>query len=234
MDNHYHLLIRTHKNTISDIMFNLNNVIAKFINTKLERTGHVLEKRYFYKIVDTESYLFWVLRYIHRNPIRANICININGYPWSSHYFYKKGINNFVNTNFILNMLNEEDKNKAIETYLELVDTKGNDLNPLEDFKIISNMMGFNEKPLLWESDISDTFIKPSQKTLDEIRKILYITDELLNEIKGGCRKQNIINAKIAFIKYALKEKYSLKEIASFLNQTPSSISKIINRKNIK
>ncbi|WP_337961230.1 transposase [Caloramator sp. mosi_1] len=112
MDNHYHLLMRTHKDTISTIMFNLNNVVAKFLNTALDRTGHALEKRYHCNLIDSESQLYATLRYIHRNPIRAHICDSIDEYLWSSHWFYKRGINSFINVDFILDMLSEDRKNQ--------------------------------------------------------------------------------------------------------------------------
>lgn len=102
MDNHYHLLIKTNKVPINQIMFNINNVIGKYLNRELERTGHLFENRYKSKLVENDDYLVWLLRYMHRNPIRANICDSVDDYRWSSHYFYKNGINEFVITNFIL------------------------------------------------------------------------------------------------------------------------------------
>lgn len=105
MDNHYHLLIKTNKTPISEIMFNINNVLSKYLTRELDKKGHVLEKRFTSKLVTTDTYIIWLLRYIHRNPIRAHICNDIDDYRWSSHYFYKRGYNSFVNTNFILNIL---------------------------------------------------------------------------------------------------------------------------------
>ncbi|MDF2675180.1 MAG: transposase, partial [Clostridiales bacterium] len=54
MNNHYHLLIKTNKSPISDIMFNINNVLGKYLNRELNRTGHVFEGRYNSKLVDTD------------------------------------------------------------------------------------------------------------------------------------------------------------------------------------
>ena len=105
MDNHYHLLIKTNKTPISEIMFNINNVLGKYLVRELNRKGHVLEKRYSCKIVATDTYIVWLLRYIHRNPICAHMCNNLDDYRWSSHYFYKRGYNSFINTSYILNIL---------------------------------------------------------------------------------------------------------------------------------
>jgi hypothetical protein len=38
--------------------------------------------------VDEDSYLLEVLRYIHRNPIKAGIVKSLDDFPWSSHRRY--------------------------------------------------------------------------------------------------------------------------------------------------
>lgn len=44
MDNHYHLLIRTNEDSMSKIMFYINNLMGKYLNDKLGKTGHVFEE----------------------------------------------------------------------------------------------------------------------------------------------------------------------------------------------
>lgn len=59
-------------------MFNISNVLGKYLNRKLNQTGHVFENRYNSKLVETNAYLLWLLRYIHRNPIKAHMCNDID------------------------------------------------------------------------------------------------------------------------------------------------------------
>jgi len=105
MDNHYHLLIKTNKADISTIMFNINNLLGKYVNGQLGRTGHAFDSRYRCKLVETDANLIWLLRYIHRNPVKAHICNDINDYRWSSHNFYKNYVKSHIYIDFILRIL---------------------------------------------------------------------------------------------------------------------------------
>ncbi|CDF57758.1 REP-associated tyrosine transposase [Thermobrachium celere] len=229
MNNHYHLLIRTHKDSISTIMFNLNNVIAKFLNTALERTGHALEKRFHCNLIETDSQLFATLRYIHRNPLRANICEDVDKYLWSSHWFYKRGINSFVNIDFILDMLSN-DRKKAIKVYTELLQVDGDDKLFVKESSIFSNLLGIVEKELYYDKNIYNKFEKPNRASLEEIRGKLNISDWVLEEIRRGSKNHVLTQIKTIFVLEALKEKYSHVEIAEFLNMDRSSISKIARK----
>ena len=71
MDNHYHFIIKTNKDSLGEIMFNVNNVFVKYLNKQLNRTGHAFESRYKCKRIETDANLVWLLRYVHRNPLRA-------------------------------------------------------------------------------------------------------------------------------------------------------------------
>jgi REP element-mobilizing transposase RayT len=130
MDNHYHLLIQTFKDAIGEVMFNINNVTGKFIKDNLKRSGHVFQGRYNSKLVQTNEYFLWLIRYIHRNPIRAKICNKVGDYSWSSHRIYLKGYSDFMNIDFPLSIF-DSDKRKAIQLYLKLVNSEG-DVNRLK------------------------------------------------------------------------------------------------------
>lgn len=233
MDNHYHLLIKTNKDPIDRIMFNINNVIAKFINAKLNTTGHALEKRYGCTLIETDGQLLSTLRYIHRNPVRANICISPAEYRWSSDYFYRKGINKYINTNFILSILNSNSLYNAINAYLRLLEINVEDVKLLEEPKLVCQSLGIDDNTLnINKSNQFTAYSKLKQKTFDEIKDELKISDEILNKIRCGSKQKGIVSIKIQFIKRAIEEKYYLKEIAEYLNLDPSGIGKLI-KKNI-
>ena len=144
MDNHYHLLIRTYKTPISTIMFNLDNVLSKFLNRVLNRTGHVFQGRYRSELVENDVYLIWLLRYIHRNPVRAKICENVEQYRWSSHCFYKYGINGAVYTDFVLNTISSN-KSSAIKQYMELVNFSYSEEDKETDLEYFKEKYSFND-----------------------------------------------------------------------------------------
>lgn len=225
MDNHYHLLIRTNKTPISDIMFNINNVLGKYINRELGRTGHAFEGRYNSILVDSDAYLIWLLRYIHRNPLRACICSSLDEYRWSSHFFYKYGISNFVFADFILNMLSQ-DKQISIKQYLKLVNTDEEEKNKEMDYENIKHEFQLNDNALKL---IRDEEIKSKIKSLDEILDSMDIEVETKELIKAGSKKRSVTPYKILFIREAINNKHTLKEIGIFLKASQPAISSLIS-----
>lgn len=91
MDNHIHMLIKEDE----EIAISIKRITVGYVgwhNKKYDRTGHLFQNRYLSEPVDTEGYLLNVLRYIHQNPVKANICKTAKDYRWSSfgeyHLFY--------------------------------------------------------------------------------------------------------------------------------------------------
>lgn len=74
MDNHYHLLIETLRPTLSRGMREVNGVYTQAFNRRHARVGHVLQGRYKAVLVDKDSYLLELSRYIVLNPVRAHLC----------------------------------------------------------------------------------------------------------------------------------------------------------------
>lgn len=85
MGNHYHLIIRISETPLKDIMHRINNIFSRHYNRKNKRTGHVFENRYKGILVIDDRYLLSLLRYVHQNPVSANICKNIKDYHWSKY-----------------------------------------------------------------------------------------------------------------------------------------------------
>lgn len=85
MNNHYHLLIETPDANLSTTMRDLNGNYTQWFNAKYERVGHLFQGRYKAFVIEKETYLLEVARYIVLNPVRAGLV----GYPkrwkWSSY-----------------------------------------------------------------------------------------------------------------------------------------------------
>ena len=85
MDNHIYLLFRSGKQGISAVMRKLLTWYAQYYNRRHRRTGHLFENRYKSILCDEEAYLLVLVRYIHLNPVRANIITTIKAldhYSW--------------------------------------------------------------------------------------------------------------------------------------------------------
>jgi len=85
MDNHYHLLIETPDGNLSKGMRQLNGVFTQTSNRNNNRVGHVFQGRYKAILVQKESYLLELSRYIVLNPVRARMVKLAKAWPWSSY-----------------------------------------------------------------------------------------------------------------------------------------------------
>lgn len=85
MGNHYHLLIETPDGNLSKGMRQLNGVYTQRFNRKHKRVGHVFQGRYKAIIVQKDSYLLELARYIVLTPVRAQMVRTARDWPWSSY-----------------------------------------------------------------------------------------------------------------------------------------------------
>ena len=88
MDNHYHLLLETPSGNLAQIMHHINGAYTTYVNVKHDRTGHLFQGRYKSILIDEDEYAKELSRYIHLNPVRANIVENPADYEWSSYNQY--------------------------------------------------------------------------------------------------------------------------------------------------
>ena len=85
MDNHYHLLVETPEANLSKAMRQLNGVYTQAFNRRHRRVGHVLQGRFKAIVVDRDSYLLELCRYVVLNPVRAKSTRKPETYAWSSY-----------------------------------------------------------------------------------------------------------------------------------------------------
>jgi putative transposase len=85
MDNHYHLVAETPLPNLSDGMRQLNGIYAQAFNERHGRTGHLFQSRYRSILVEKETYLVELCRYVVLNPVRAGICSTPGDWAWSSY-----------------------------------------------------------------------------------------------------------------------------------------------------
>jgi len=85
MNNHVHLLVIPHQEkSLSKTMHKLSFQYAQYINKKYEKSGRLWESRYHSSVIDRNSYLWMVCKYIESNPVRAQIVAEPFDYQWSS------------------------------------------------------------------------------------------------------------------------------------------------------
>ncbi len=73
MTNHVHIQIEAKEKPISFYIGRINNLYAKNFNNKYNYTGHLFQSRYSAKLIEKDSYVLEASKYIHLNPVRANM-----------------------------------------------------------------------------------------------------------------------------------------------------------------
>ena len=118
MPSHYHLLIQTPDANLSRCMRHLNGVYTQRFNRSHLTDGQLFQGRYKSILVEAESYLLELIRYIHRNPLEAGVVDRLNMYPWSSHKGYLSGAKkwDWLYKDFILSLFSN-DKADSLKGY---------------------------------------------------------------------------------------------------------------------
>jgi len=218
MDNHYHLLIETPKANLSQIMRGLNGRYTRFFNKKRQRMGHVFQGRYKAIIVQKDSYLLELSRYIILNPVRAGKVGAPEHYSWSSYCatIGKSVCPDWLSADNLLSTFDNK-RNKAIHLYKEFV-SQGID-QPFSGKILQQTYLGDNafiyevQKQINLKQSNSIHITKHSKKSpkkpIDEIIYGIADRGEAMNTIyKTG--------------------HYTLFEIAAYFNVHYSTVSRII------
>ena len=122
MSNHYHLVIETPDANLSKGMRQLNGVYTQRFNRSHQRTGHVFQGRFKAILVEKDSYLLELARYVVLNPLRARMIRQLNQWPWSSYSATcgRVAKPDWLQTDFILSQFSAQ-RARAIAKYSAFV-----------------------------------------------------------------------------------------------------------------
>ena len=85
MSNHYHLLIETPQRTLSRGVKRLNEWWARHFNWRHDRVGHLFQGRFTGILVERETHLLELVRYVVLNPVRCGAVEHAFDYEWSNY-----------------------------------------------------------------------------------------------------------------------------------------------------
>jgi REP element-mobilizing transposase RayT len=155
MDNHYHLLIETPEGNLSKGMRHLNGVYTQRFNRGHGRVGHVFQGRYKAIIVQKESYLLELARYVVLNPVRAHMVHTPDQWSWSSYRATARLCEPplWLTVDWLLTAFSEH-RGEAIRRYMDFVADGRNQPGPWEKLKN-QIFLGYDE------------FVASLQRTLD-------------------------------------------------------------------
>jgi len=236
MTNHVHMAIQCHEHPLSDFVSFIASQYARSTNKKMKRTGHLFERRHRAILVQADSYLKELVRYIHLNPIRARMLNTIAGYPWCSHRAYIGGIRpKWLTLDWVLFAFGTSPED-ARRNYADFMQADSQ-TSEWEKFRVGSEddhrILG--DDGYIASIDHRGTQ-QSSLQTLEElVRDICQMHDTSEAALKSYSRNRNhsAIRAEIGLT--AIENGVaSNAEIARYFNRSQSSLSRAINRMRIQ
>ncbi len=225
MDDHYHLLIETPDGNLSIGMRQLNGVYTQLFNKLHGRTGHLLQGRYKSILIQKDSHLLEVCRYVVLNPVRAKMVEAPNAWKWGSYRATagREDRHPCLTTDWVLGQFGGK-RGKAEQEYRQFVQW-GSDKN------IWTEVRG---QAILGEEAFAERLVDYLKKHKDvpEIPKSQrYANRPLLERIftETIIRDKQKRDRKIA--EAVEKHLYSQREIANHLGMHYASISRIMNER---
>jgi len=203
-------------------MRHLNGVYTQRTNREHRRCGHLLQGRFKSILVEKESHLLELARYVVLNPVRAKTVRSARDWPWSS-YRATAGMREapaWLTTDWILLQF-ERDRSKAQHAYRKFV-RQGRGIEIWDELRP-GHLLG------------SDAFADRMAPLLDQHRSVVEFPRAQrlaarppLEALFSDVRDKTSRNLRIHEARYAYE--YTLKELAGFLGLHYSTISVITKR----
>jgi putative transposase len=225
MSNHVHLLVQVGNTPLSMIMHNLTFRYCQYFHWRHKTFGHLFQGRYKAILLQEEGYFKRLLRYIHMNPVNANLVQDPESYPWSGHRVYLNegefpwltthyGLKKFGDTieeartrycNFILQQNLEEDL-KELQEALE-----GDQI--LGDDTFRANILGIEKMDF-----------KLSKEILLQAACQAYEVEEA--ELTSTARSEKFTLIRGAVVTFARKQGFTIEDMADLLKRDRSVLGK--------
>lgn len=226
MTNHYHLLIETPDGNLALGMRQLNGVYTQLFNKFHGRTGHLFQGRYKAILIQKDSHLLEVCRYVVLNPVRARMVERLDDWKWSSYPATagREKPHSSLTTDWVLGQFSGK-RGKAEQEYRQFVSWG------IGKPTIWTEVRG---QALLGEEGFVDQLVDHLKKHRDipEIPRSQRYTDrpalaKLFNEKTLG----NMTKRNKAISEAVEKHGYRQREVADHLDMYFTSISRIVNAK---
>lgn len=231
MTNHVHLVIQVGATPLARPMQNLCFRYGRWINRRKQRTGHVFQGRYKALLVEADSYLLELVRYVHLNPVRAGLVAVAEDYPWSGHRAYL-GLEDvpWLTTDWVLGQFGQREAG-ARARYRSFVRARS-DAGDRDEFH-----RGADDSRVLGSARFLDRVLgppagpgpAPSLASITERVCAHYGLDE--DDLAGPSRRHRFAEAR-GVIGYLARDgaAASLSEVARRFNRDPTTISRAVRR----
>jgi len=222
MTNHYHLLIETPDADLSRGMHLLNGVYTQWFNHRYDRVGHLFQGRFKAILVEKDTHLLELVRYVVLNPIRAKTVRNVRDWPWSSYRATagQAEAPGFLTIGWILSQF-DLDPERAVRAYRRFVQ-QGRGIHVWDELRAGSLLGtdGFVDqlRPLLKEKPVDPEYRKRERFAARPSLEVLFgdVTDK-------ATRNERIYQA-------VRVHHYTLREVGDHVGLLYSTISVIAKR----
>lgn len=233
MTNHLHAVMQIGELPLGGIVQRIAQRYARYRHRQLDTCGHLFERRHRAKLVDVDGYFLALLRYIHLNPVTANLVADPADYPWSSHRaFLGEEHIPWVTTEFGLSLFSD-DPVRARRAYRRFINESircddegfGDAQNP-EDPRVLGTsefLSGLHQDS---HSLANVTKLGPLAASICSHHCVT------LEELCSPNRARILSDARADFALRATSQRVAtMSEIARFLNRAPSSVSELVERR---
>ena len=225
MNNHYHLIIETPDGNLSQGMRQLNGVYTQTYNTRHRRVGHILQGRYKAILIQKDSHLLEVSRYVVLNPVRAKAAQGPEQWKWSSYRATagKTVPHPCLTIDWILGQFGQKRK-LAEERYREFVRAG------VSKRGIWSEVKG---QSILGEEKFSEEmagYVKGARDITEIPRMQRYLDRPKLEELLGNSDKKATARDRERVRAAIERYGYSQREVATYLGVHYSTISRLLRR----
>jgi len=222
MSNHYHLLVETPLPNLSKGMQLLNGVYTQRFNRATKRSGHVFQGRFKAILVEKDSHLLELARYVVLNPVRAKAARSARAWPWSSYRATagQTEVPEFLTIDWILSQFGTK-RASAVRAYRQFV-SQGRGVSVWEELRA-GSLLGSDEfigqmKPRLAEAPLDPNILRRER---DATRPSL---EALFSDVTDRRTRNQRIHAAVR------QHHYTLQEVGDHLGLHFSTISVIARR----
>ena len=234
MGNHVHLAVQVGEESLSKIMQNLSFRYTRWVNRKQKRVGHLFQGRYKSILVDKDSYLLELVRYIHLNPVRAKMVRQPSAFPWSGHRCYLgKDALPWLHTEWVLGQFGKR-INTCRKRYEEFVRAGqgeghreefhggGDDQRILGNDRFAENMLG---------TEVLQPYKRKQVEFHDLIRRVCIEYRLKEEDLTSSSRNRYASEARLVIGWLALKsDNITLTEVAKHFGRDVTTVSRGVNR----
>lgn len=228
MTNHIHLAIQVGDIALPRIIQNIAFRYTRWANWCQGRTGHLFQGRYKAVLVDADSYLLGLTRYIHLNPVRSGIVREPEDYPWSGHRVYLGlEVIPWLTTDWVLSMFSSNVKRSrwAYRKFVEEGKSGGHQREFGRGSEIDSRVLGDD---IFIDKVFSQSHERSKRKvTVEEIISCVCQQFSLKKQMLSGSGKDRRLSNVRAIAAWLVLDSggLTLAELSKWVKRDPSTLS---------